>query len=264
MTDRFTYDSLHHALGQHPFRFYERVASTQDLARDWALADPDLPAGALVIAEEQTAGRGRQGRAWRTLPGTALAFSMLLRPHVAPEQLPRVTMLGGVAVAATLAPLLGDALALKWPNDVLARGRKVCGILSEAVWEGDRLGPVVIGIGVNVRVDFSGTDLAGYATSVETELGQPVSRHVILANLVGHLLDWSRRLHDPALVEAWRASLKTLGRRVTVYPQHDRGAPYEATAEDVDEVGALLVRLDGGERRRILAADVGLTESPGA
>lgn len=264
MTSRLTYESLHSALGQHPFRFYERVSSTQDLARDWALSDPDLPAGALVIAEEQTAGRGRQGRAWRTPPGTALAFSMLLRPHVAPEQLPRVTMLGGVAVAATLTPLLGDALALKWPNDVLIGGRKVCGILSEAVWEGDRLGPVVIGIGINVRVDFSDTDLAGYATSIETELGQRVSRHAILANLVGHLIDWSHRLHDPALVEAWRASLKTLGRRVTVYPQTDRSAPYEATAEDVDEAGALLVRLDTGEQRRILAADVGLTESSGA
>jgi len=264
MTSRFTYESLRSALGQHPFRFYERVTSTQDLAREWALSDPDLPAGALVIAEEQTAGRGRQGRVWRTPPGTAIAFSMILRPHLTPEQLPRVTMLGGVAVAATLGPLLGDALALKWPNDVLIRGKKVSGILSEAVWEGDRLGPVVIGIGINVRVDFSGTDLANVATSVETELGQRVSRHTILANLVGHLRDWSHRLHDPALVELWRASLKTLGRRVTVYPQLDGSAAYEAFAEDVDDNGALIVRLDSGEQRRILAADVGLKESPGS
>ena len=176
MPDLFTYESLRQALGQQPFRFYEHVTSTQDLARDWALADPDLPAGALVIAEEQTAGRGRQRRKWHTPPGQALALSMILRPTLVPEQLPRVTMLGGVAVAATLSPLLGDALALKWPNDVLIHGRKVCGILSEAIWEGDRLGPVVIGIGLNVRVDFSRTDLAGQATSLETELGHPVSR----------------------------------------------------------------------------------------
>lgn len=264
MSDLFTYDSLRQALGQQPFRFYERVTSTQDLAREWASSDPDLPAGAVVIAEEQTAGRGRQRRAWRTPPGQALALSMILRPHLIPEQLPRVTMLGGVAVAATLSPLLEDALALKWPNDVLIHGRKVCGILSEAIWEGDRLGPVVIGIGLNVRVDFSHTHLAGYATSLETELGHPVSRHTLLANLVGHLLHWSRRVHDPALVEVWRGWLKTLGRRVTVYPQAEGSESYEAVAEAVDDLGALIVRLDSGEKRRILAADVGLVQSPDA
>lgn len=260
MTDWFSYDSLRQALGQHPFRFYERAASTQDLARDWALAEPDLPPGALVIAEEQTAGRGRQGRAWQTPPGAALALSMILQPHLAPEQLPRVTMLGGVAVAATLSPLLGDAVALKWPNDVLIRGRKVCGILSEATWDGDRMGPVVIGIGLNVRVPFEGTNLASYATSLETELGEPVNRHALLANLVGHLLHWSRRIHDPALIQVWRGWLKTLGRRVTVYPQLDGSAPFEAVAETVDDNGALWVRLDSGEQRRIIAADVGLAE----
>jgi len=264
MTDLFTYESLRQALGQHPFRFYERVASTQDLARDWALAEPDLPSGALVIADEQTAARGRQGRVWRTPPGAALALSMILAPHLAPEQLPRVTMLGGVAVAATLSPLLGDAVALKWPNDVLIGARKVGGILSETVWEGDRMGPVVIGIGINIRVDFSGTELAQSATSLEAELGHSVSRHALLANLVGHLLHWSQRIHEPALVDVWRGWLKTLGRRVTVYPQLDGSAAYQAVAEAVDDSGALLVRLDSGEQRRILAADVGLTEQPGA
>lgn len=259
--DRFTYDSLRRALGQQPFRFYERVTSTQDLARDWALSDPDLPSGALVIAEEQTAGRGRQGRAWHTPPGAALALSMILRPHLTPDQLPRMTMLGGVAVAAMLSPLLGDAVALKWPNDVLIRGRKVCGILSEATWEGDRMGPIVLGIGINVRVDFAGTDLEGRATSLETELGRPVDRHTLLANLVGHLLHWSRRVQDPILIDVWRGWLKTLGRRVTVYPQLDGGAAFEGLAEAVDDSGALIVRLDSGEQRRIIAADVALVET---
>lgn len=147
---------------------------------------------------------------------------------------------------------------------MLVRGRKLCGILSEAVWEGDRMGPVVIGIGLNVRVDFARTDLAGYATSLESELGQPVNRHALLANLVGHLLHWSQRIHDPTLVEVWRGWLKTLGRRVTVYPQTDGSASYEAVAETVDDLGALIVRLDNGDQRRILAADVGLVESPDA
>jgi len=110
-------------------------------------------------------------------------------------------------------------------------------------------------------MSFEGTSLAGRATSLETELGEPVNRHALLANLVGHLLHWSRRVHDPALVEVWRGWLKTLGRRVMVYPQLDGSAPYQAVAEAVDDNGALWVRLDDGERRRILAADVGLAES---
>ncbi len=259
INDRFSDESLRAALGARPFRFFERVVSTMDLAQSW-LMDDAPPDGAVVIAEEQIGGRGRQGRAWLSPPYSSLMFSVITRPTLAPEQLPRLTMAGGLAVDAVLAPLLGERFALKWPNDGLIGRKKVCGLLSEAVWSGADLVGVIVGIGLNVRVDFSGTPLAGEATSLETELARAVDRHALLADLLGQFELWSGRVTDPALVTAWRSRLGTLGRRVTVYPQQGDQTPYSGTAEAVDAVGALMVRLDGGEVRRVLAADVGLAE----
>ncbi len=262
MPDRLTPNTLRDALGERPFRCFDEVSSTQDIARDWALADPPAPDGAIVIAEAQTAGSGRQGRRWHSPPGSALLFSAIYRPALAPEHMQRVTMAAGLALADVLSPLLGDAFALKWPNDGLARGKKLCGILCEATWLGDRLAAIVVGIGLNVRADFSGTDLADTATSLETVLSRAVDRVVLLAALLPRLDHWVARAADPAIVAAWRAQLGTLGKRVTVYPAPAQfpGPSYSGVAEDVDEAGALLVRLESGEVRRVLAGDVGLGE----
>jgi BirA family biotin operon repressor/biotin-[acetyl-CoA-carboxylase] ligase len=274
MSDRFTTDTLRATLGLRPHKFFAQVASTQDLAREWALTDPGLPRGlpgerlAIVIAEEQTAGRGRQGRAWHSPPGGSVMFSAILTPDLAPERLPRVTMLGAVAVAETLEPLLAHRIALKWPNDVLIDGKKVCGILSEAIWLGDELQAVILGIGLNVRVDFTGTDLAESATSVEPALGRAVDRLDLLNTLLARLDYWTGQLDSIYLFEAWRQRLGTLGQRVTVYPQPGVGAglqtrPYRGIAESVDDTGALFVRTDDGNLRRVLAAEVGLAEEGG-
>jgi len=262
MADILTPDRLRAALGGRPFRFFERVGSTQDIAREWALTDPPAPDGAIVIAEEQVAGRGRQGRRWYAPPGSALLFSVIARPALPPEHLQRATMAAGLALADTLTPSLGAAFALKWPNDGVIHGRKVCGILSEAIWLGDRLTAIVVGIGLNVRVNFAGTELSGYATSLEAELRQPVDRAALLAELLAHLDRWLARAPDPAIVAAWRARLSTLGARVTVYPVsvQEQTPLFTGVAEDVDEVGALLVRLETGEVRRVLAGDVTLAE----
>lgn len=263
MSDQFTLDSLRSALGERPFRLYAQVASTQDLAREWAMVDPDLPGGAVVIAEEQIAGRGRQGRAWIAPPASAILCSVVVRPRVRPEQLQRLTMAGGVAVAETLAPLLPGRIALKWPNDVLAGGKKISGILSEATWIGNQLAAVIVGIGINVRIDFTGTDLAGIATSVESQAGHTVDRHAILARLLAEFDHWTGRVLDPVLWERWQGWLGTLGRRVCVYtdPHKEQSPFYVGVAERVDEDGALYVRLDSGEVQRVIAADVGLGEA---
>ncbi len=258
--DPFTVESLRRALGPRPFRFYPVTGSTQDDARAWLVDEPELPSGAVVIAEQQTQGRGRQGRAWVSAPGASILCSVILQPRIMPEQLQRVTMVGAVAVAEALAAILPEGVVLKWPNDVLAHGRKLCGILTEATWTGSRLNAVILGIGLNVRGDYRGTDLEGIATNVEAELGRPVDRHPLLANLLRHVDSWMRRVDQPALLEAWRGRLGTLGKRVMVYPQTEAGEPYEGVAEGVEDNGALLVRLASGELRRVLAADVGLHE----
>lgn len=258
MDDHFSEAQLRAVLGR-PFRFYDQVSSTQDLARDWALADPALPGGAVVIAEQQTAGRGRQGRQWLSPPHSAIMFSVILRPSIRPDQLPRLTMVGGLAVAETLAPLVGEGFALKWPNDALVRGKKLCGILSEATWIGDQLAAVVVGIGINIRVPFAGTDLETVATSLEPEIGRSVDRRDLLAALLDRADSWAARVNDPALFEAWRARLGTLGKRVRV-TEVSGGTGFSGIAQDVDADGALLVKLESGEVRRVVAADVGLAE----
>jgi BirA family biotin operon repressor/biotin-[acetyl-CoA-carboxylase] ligase len=150
-------------------------------------------------------------------------------------------------------------VTLKWPNDALINGKKVCGILAEALWLGDDLRAIILGIGLNIRVDFSQTDLADVATSVEPELGRAVNRLDLLATLLSRLDHWTAELDAEALFGAWQRRLSALGKRVIVYPA--RGEPYAAYAEAVDSLGALVVRADDGQSHYLLAADVSLAEA---
>lgn len=264
MPDIFTPESLREALGARAFKFFPQVGSTQDIARDWALDERDpAPAGAVVIAEEQTAGRGRQGRAWFAPPGSSIMVSAVLRPDLPPEHLTRCTMAGGLAVLDVLRPLLGERVALKWPNDVLVGPNKICGVLPEATWIGNTLAAVILGIGLNVRTDFSASEQDLQATSIEAEIGHRVDRHALLRDLLARIDHWAAQVGDAALVETWRANLGTLGKRVNVYtrPSAFPSPGFSGVAESVDDDGALVVRLESGERRRVRAADVGLSEA---
>lgn len=281
MSDRFTQDSLRALLGDRPFRFFAQVTSTQDLAREWARermlpreralarSNGDDLTGkrvAVVIAEEQTAGRGRQGRGWHSPPESAIMFSAIIEPDLPPDKLPRITMAGAVAVAEAMFPRLQHNVTLKWPNDVLIRGKKVGGVLSEAVWDGDTLHAVLLGVGVNVRVDFAGQEFAAHATNFETEVGRAHNRHDLLGLILARLDYWIARLDTDDLIAAWEKRLSTLGQPVTVSPRADMPdeARFSGTAEGVDEFGALMVRLADGELRRVLAGDVTLRSAAAA
>jgi BirA family biotin operon repressor/biotin-[acetyl-CoA-carboxylase] ligase len=263
MADTLTLESLRATLGERPFRYFVQVASSQDVARSWALAEPDLPTGAVVIAGHQTAGRGRQGRPWLSEPGTSLMCSIVLRPQIKPGQLPQITMAGSLAAAETVDALLPGRVAIKWPNDILVNRRKIAGILSEATWFGERLAAVVLGIGINIRYDFGSSELDGRATSLECILGQPVDRHTLLAALLARVDHWTALLSSSTLVDTWRSWLSTLGRRVTVYldPNQEFSESFEGLAVGTEDDGALIVRLDSGEERRVRAADVSLKEN---
>lgn len=238
-------------LGGRAVRFYPQVGSTNDLAAAWAAAA--APAGAVVLTEEQTAGRGRRGRAWQAAPGSSLLLSMVLRPRLSPEHLPRAALLGAVALAEALAGL-GLAPDIKWPNDVLLDGKKTAGILAEAVWSGHTLQAVVLGIGVNVYAHALPESALLPATTVESALGRPPERGPLLRDLLARLDDWRGRIGDPALIAAWRAGCGMLGRRVIVQTPDGQ---LTGTAADIDERGALLLHTVSGTRR-LLAGDVSL------
>ncbi len=174
-----------------PLHVLQTVGSTNDYAA--RLARRGAPHGTLVVAEEQTAGRGRRGRRWLTPAGSGLAISLVLRPgDVSPISPAAWNTLGALAVAEALRGMGGEA-SVKWPNDVLLGGRKVSGVLAEAAWKGEALEYLILGVGVNVLSGSvpPGGELEFPATSVEAEIGRPVDRHELLARIVWELAAWA-------------------------------------------------------------------------
>jgi BirA family biotin operon repressor/biotin-[acetyl-CoA-carboxylase] ligase len=196
-------------------RVYERVGSTNDEALAWAHeAAPDL---ALVVADEQTAGRGRSGRHWHTPPGRALAFSLVMRPTAEEASCAsRLAGLGCLAVTDALAQL-GLEAAIKWPNDVLLGGKKVTGVLAESVWIGGSLRAAIVGIGINVLEGSAPSSRSLFpTTTVESETGRPPDRLQLLRACVSALLRWRSQLASDAFWNAWNDRLAYVGETVTL------------------------------------------------
>lgn len=221
------------------------------------LGDDGAPEGTVVVAEEQTAGRGRFDRRWVTRPGDSLSLSVLLRPTAG--QLPHVNMASALAVAGAITDTTGLVPALKWPNDVRIQGRKVSGILIEAAIDGRDVRYAVSGIGLNVNYDPSRVPgAAPEATSLARELGRNVSRTEVLGALLERLDDLYQAVKaGESLRTEWAGKLDTLGQRVHVRWKEQ---VVEGVAEDVDEQGDLLLRLDDGSRFVAIAGEVTLQE----
>jgi BirA family biotin operon repressor/biotin-[acetyl-CoA-carboxylase] ligase len=245
-----------HDLGQ-TLHAFEELPSTNDRARE--LAEEGAEHGEVVIAEAQTAGRGRRGRTWISVPRRNVYLSVILRPELPPARAPELTLVGAIAVCDALRDAGVDA-GIKWPNDVLAGGRKIAGILTELAAEPDRVQWVVVGIGVNVnaRAEDFPEELRGEATSVLLERGEPAPRALFAAALLSRLealVDQHAEEGFAPIRAAWKERSVTLGREVLVRAD---GRDVTGVAEDVDEAGALLVRTPAGALERILAGDVAL------
>ena len=226
--------------------WFADVGSTNDEAI--ALANRGAEEGWLVGADSQSAGRGRHGRSWSSPPGAGLYLSVVLRPpsHAAPL----LTLAAGVGVAEGIHAATGAEPRLKWPNDVYlvsSGSRKVAGILAEGGTSGTRVDYVVVGVGVNVRNAILPADVAARATSLEDELGRPVSRGAVAAEVCAGL--WRRYQELIAeggqeIVAAWRArGVGTFGRGVE---WDSGGVTYRGIARDVDVSGALVIETEQG------------------
>ncbi len=226
------------------------VESTQTIA--WRLAAEGAPDRTVVVADHQSAGRGRRGRAWTDESGTSLLASILVRPRVPPRLWPALSLTTAVAVAEALHRCSGLDTRLKWPNDVRVRGRKIAGILVESR-VGDEPG-LVIGIGVNLAQTAFPPELADRATSVALETGAAPARDVVLAAVLDEFDAWRGRLEgegfDPVRAR-WLALADTIGHTITI-----DGAI--GVAIDLAPDGALLVD-DGETVRRIVAGEIGGT-----
>lgn len=232
---------------------YDQVSSTNDIAKE--LAEKGVPEGTVVIAETQTTGKGRLGREWFS-PEGGVWLSVVLRPGVSPDEVPRVALLLGVAVARTLSAFGVDS-KLKWPNDVLVGGKKVCGILTEMDAELERVNFVIAGIGINVnnKVEDFPEEFRKSATSLVTEQGKEVPRAALVRLLLEELEEaygLFTRGNFQAVLGEWRSLSGTLGRKVKIITH---GKTLTGVAVDVDEEGALLLTLKDGSPARVLSGD---------
>ena len=238
---------LRKALSELPLggvRVFDQIGSTNDAAMDWAAGGaPDL---ALVYAEEQTSGRGRGKRHWYTAAETSLAFSLVLRPQADEEQSVLLfSGLGAVAVCDALR-LRGLVPEIKWPNDVLLNRRKVCGILAEAVWMGEKVQSIVLGIGVNVRPEaIPPTGQLNFpATCVETEMGESVNRLSLLKDILQAMISWRSLLKQDVFLRSWQKHLAFRGERVEI--RTDEAPVKVGQVDGLERDGSLRLRSGDG------------------
>lgn len=244
-------------IGQ-PLLHLRIVASTNDVAK--RLAENGCREGTAVLADLQTAGKGRLGRRWVAPAKSGLLVSVVFRPSLARGEVHWLTMMCGLAVLDAVRAETGLLVGLKWPNDLVYQGGKLGGILAESAMVEDRVEHCIVGLGLNVNADPDGLSslTGGRATSLSWHLGRPVDRMSVLQRLFGALEHRYKALQGgrPPFLE-WAAHLSILGRSVTV---RGEGRDRCGTAAGVDPDGALLVRLAGGCVERVLADDVVLQE----
>ena len=233
----------------------EEVDSTNRAARE--LAEKGAPHGTLVVANRQNAGRGRRGRIWQMEPGTGIAMSLLLRPSLEPQKASMLTLVMGLAQAKALDRLFGLSAKIKWPNDLVIRGRKVSGTLTEMSAEMDYINYIVIGVGINVNQPAFPEDIADRATSLMLEAGRSFPRAPLIAAVVERFEeDYSRFLETNDLSgmrEAYNELLVNVGRQVRVL---EPGHEYTALSSGINDRGELLVQREDGSREAVFAGEV--------
>lgn len=232
-------------------RFESLPSTNTELAR---LASDGAAEGVSIVADEQTAGRGRLQRAWSSPRGAGLYFSILLRPTTRQNYWPLITFMAALAVGDALREACGLGTDIKWPNDILSGERKICGILAEAI-DTPSGRAVILGIGINLTENAFPPELANVATSVSEATGSAPEREQILAALLTALSHWYSLLDNPSLIiDAWsNRSSYALGKLVQVSNGDD---VWQGTTAGVEPDGALRLRTSSGDIKLVRAGDV--------
>lgn len=239
-------------------RVFQETTSTNDVIEK--LARDGVKEGAVVFAESQTKGRGRLGRKWISPANKGLWFSVLLRPNLRPQAATQLTVAAAIALARAIRSQTNLSPEIKWPNDILIRGKKVAGILTELSAELDQVKYLILGIGVDVNLNASEfpADVRKLATSLKIETGRLINRAELAAAIIAELdLDYARICSGQfeSLAEEWEERCITLGNNVVI-KTGDRAI--QGRAESLDSDGALLVRTQHGRLERVIGGDVTL------
>ncbi len=230
---------------------YDSIDSTNARAKE--LAEQGGPNGTLVVADQQTAGRGRRGRDWQTPPNTGIAMTLLLKPDINPNHASMLTLVSALAVARAIAELSGAQAQIKWPNDIVMNGRKVCGILTEMNAQFDYISYVVVGIGINVHNREFPAELSDTASSILLESGIRIHR----ASLIARVMEYFEAYYDvfmetedlSGLLDAYNELLVNRGREVSVL---DPKEPFCGRAVGITRKGELIV--DTWESRKLVSS----------
>jgi BirA family biotin operon repressor/biotin-[acetyl-CoA-carboxylase] ligase len=265
MPDKLYPAEVRAALGEKGFFWeieYHRVLdSTNNRAKE--LAEGGAPEGTLVLAEEQLGGRGRLGRNWFSPAGKGIYLSFVLRPSLLPQQLAGITMVTAVGVCQSILETTGIRTGIKWPNDLLLEGKKVCGILTEMKGEMDRVHYVIVGVGINVNGDQEDypEELRERATSLARAAGREIARLPLLVSFLQKFASWYEIFQTKGFSpvrKVWKDLTVTLGKQVTVRSGTEI---YIGTAVDLDEGGALVLQEAGGSCRFLHSGEVTLVKS---
>lgn len=234
--------------------YYPSLPSTMDTARK--MARDGMCEGTVILAAEQTAGKGRRGRKWFSAPEGSISLSVILYPS--PPQLPQLNMVAGLATVNCIEKATGLRPVIKWPNDVLLNGRKVAGILMENIFEAGELMTAIVGIGLNVSFDVSSfAEISAIATSLSAELGRELSPGEVLPLLLRELDQTYQDLQSGAdIYERWLARVETLGKVVQVKSGGSPGdSVEEGYAESINADGSITLRRSDGSLVTIVTGE---------
>lgn len=235
--------------------YFPETDSTNIQAR--RLAEEGAPSGTLAVADCQKAGKGRRGRSWVSPPGTGIWMSLVLRPDILPASASMVTLVAGMAAAKGIRAVTGLDAGIKWPNDVVVRGRKVCGILTEMSTEEESIRHVVVGMGINVNTEEFPEELLETATSLKLESGAQVKRSPVIAAVAEAFEDYYSRFLKTCdmglLKEEYNEILVNRGRMVRVL---EPGNEYQGKALGIGSDGSLLVEREDGKVGTVISGEV--------
>jgi BirA family biotin operon repressor/biotin-[acetyl-CoA-carboxylase] ligase len=242
--------------GQRGMHYMASVGSTNLEAMQLAFAN--APEGTVVVADEQTGGRGRQGRTWHSPAGCGLYVSVVLRPDIAPNEAPIITLLTNVVTAEAVHSVTGIVPVCKWPNDVLIDGCKVAGNLTEIFLSGDSVGHVISGAGINVRPlpEKLVPDLRTVPCSLDEVAGKELSRVALLQAYLTQYEYWyllTKEQGFAPLLARWKALTDVVGKELTVQV---RGETYKGIVTDVSTDGMLVLQSEGGAEHRLFSGDI--------
>jgi len=240
--------------------YFHSIDSTQFKAHE--LAKEGVPHGTVIIADQQKGGKGRMGRPWHSPAGTGIWMSIILRPELPLYRCPQLTLITAVAVVQAIREATGVRAEIKWPNDILVKQKKICGILTELNAETDHINYLIIGIGMNVNAENFPIELRDIATSLRIQTGENVKRIPLIQRILENLEKLYQLYLEygfSPIKSLWEAHADTIGKRVVLRQPH---GSLEGLAVGINEEGILLVRKDNGEIEKVYSADIENASSP--